>query len=433
VTADSGAPDAITDALPGCSALSLPAKAYAAQYQIGIALEPGEEHEVCAIHAVGPKEIHLNSSEVKMSLGSHHGLLWQTSYTELPEKDRKGNPIELDKVVSCESAANSLFDVTGIVAGSQGLSNVTADGVLPSNVALTLPANSYVVSNLHLVNVSDNPRDACMKVGLRGLPAGEVEHEAAALFFYDPFIAIEQGESSSARMACPITQQIQLKSGTSHMHKRGVNYHANLLSGNPYDKDTKVVTELYKTTQWDAPPDRIWDEPLTIEEGQWIDYQCDYENDGDRDVAQGLETTDEMCMFLGMYWPKNQALSFCQDPMVKSGGASSGGYQIGSGKLDGSAFLACMLTSDFSGGATEGTCGYGECKNYAARFKFQSCFVEACEAVGRYTRPYLNCFSAHSKECSTECEGQSSSCTLTCLNTNHCKAEADALTAAKCN
>jgi hypothetical protein len=418
--------------LPGCAALKLPSKAYALELELGLTLAAGEEHEVCAIHQVGPSTIHLNSSEMMMSTGSHHGVLWGTSYETLPDTDRLGDPIVLDKAVPCEGSATSRYEVTGVVSGSQGLSNVTAAGVLPDNVAVTLPANSYVVTNLHLLNTQDTPTDACMKVGLIDVPGEQVEQEAGALFFYDPFIAVAANSSSSARMACPIGHDILLKSASSHMHKHGVAYSAKLLDGNPLDPDTHEITTLYETTQWNSPEDRIFDDPLAIGQDQWIDYHCDYQNQTDRDVAQGLETVDEMCMFMGMYWPYDRNQAYCIDSNMGSA-VGSGGYQIGAGSMNGSGFMTCLLTAALSSGATESLCGYDECKNYEARYQFQSCFVSACPAVGKYARPYVNCFSAHSKDCSTSCAGQPTSCALSCLNQDNCKAEADALTNAQCD
>jgi hypothetical protein len=417
----------------GCDALKLPQKNYAAQFQLSVPLEPGSEREVCALHQVGPDEIRLNYSELAVSRGSHHGLLWQTSYTELPELDRRGDPIEIDKLVSCEGSANSRFDVSGVLAGSQGQANLTAAGVLPSNVALTIAPNSYVVSNFHMLNTTEQPIEGCLKFGLIGIPASQVEHEAGALFFYNPFIAVARGASASARMACPASQPLFLKSAVSHMHQHGVRYSANLLAGDPFDPQTTVIEHLYDTNTWDTPQDRIWDEALPIDEGRWIDFQCDYENTTERDVAQGLETTDEMCMFNGMYWPANSAQSFCQKQGKNAGTVGSAGYQIGSGHLDCESFVTCMLTSVLTSGATETLCGFEECKNYSARFNFQRCFIDACEAIGAYTRPYLNCFSANSSACSQQCKDQPTSCALACLNEDHCKAEADTLLHAKCD
>ena len=430
VNAEKEAPAILGDATAGCSKMQLPNPSdYAVQIQLGTTLEPGEEGEFCAIQQVGDSDIWLNWSDVLLSTGSHHGLLWQASYEgELPETDNQGDPIQLGKLRPCEGGANSRFDVRGVMAGSQGSTNSTAKGVLPADVALHIPARSYVVMNFHMLNATDKPIDPCMKVGVHSIDKKHVAQEAGVLFFFNGNIAVPAHGSASARLACPITQPISLKSNVSHMHSRGVGYEAKLLSGDPYAADTKTLEMLYETTQWDAPSDKLWDEPKQLQKGQYIDYSCHYENTEDHDVAQGLDTTDEMCMFMGVYWPRNDALSFCSDP--KTG--RDAGYQIGDGRMSGSEFTSCITSSDFEAGATEG-CGRAECNDYGARYHFQSCFTQACPAIGKYTLDYVNCLGAHSPDCQETCAGKPASCTFSCLHEQHCKPQVQALNDTACD
>lgn len=417
------------EATAGCQKLQLPSVGeYDVQLQLGTTLEPGQEGEYCAIHRVGDQDVWLNWSDTQLSAGSHHGLLWQATYQgELPETDRRGDPLELGKLVPCEGGANARFEVRGVLAGSQGSSNSTAKGVLPQDAALHIPARSYVVMNFHMLNASERTLEPCMKVGLHGIDKRQVKNEAGVLFYYNSNIAVPPGGSSTAHMACPITQDVSLRSAVSHMHARGVAYEARWLSGDPYDADTQTLDTLYETKQWDAPVDTVWSEPKQLKAGNFLDYHCDYQNPDEREVAQGLDTTDEMCMLLGVYWPRNDNVSFCLDPAS----GKSGAYQIGSGQMTGSEFLSCVIGSDLSGGATEG-CGRAECRNYGARYHLQSCFTQACPGIGRYTQKYFNCLGAHSAECQSACEGEPSSCRLQCLHERSCAPEVQALQQSSC-
>jgi hypothetical protein len=413
----------------GCQALQLPSpREYDLQLQLGTTLEPGQEGEFCAIHRVGDQDLWLNWSDTRMSAGAHHGLLWQATYKgDLPETDRRGDPIELGKLVRCEGGANSRFEVRGVVAGSQGSSNSTAKGVLPEDAALHIPARSYVVMNFHMLNASERTLEPCLKVGIHGIDKGQVKNEAGVLFYYNGNIAVPASGSATARMACPITQDISLKSAVSHMHARGVGYEARWLSGDPYDADTQSIDTLYETKQWDAPVDTVWSEPRQLKAGNFIDYHCDYQNPDDRVVAQGLDTTDEMCMLMGVYWPRSDAVSNCLNPAT----GRSAAYQIGSGHMTGPEFLSCVIGSDFDGGANEG-CGRAECRNYAARYHLQSCFTQACPGIGRHTQAYYNCLGAHSAECQSACDAQPSSCRLSCLNERSCAQEVKSLQESSC-
>jgi hypothetical protein len=414
---------------PGCAAIKLDTKNRAAMFEIGQTIAGGQELEVCAIYQVGPKDIWLNSTDTVLSKGSHHGLLWLTDYDTLPATDRLGDPIELGKVMPCESSANGRYSVIRPLAGSQGTSNITAPGVLPSDVAERIPANSYVVMNLHMLNTTDGPVDACMKAALNSIPQEQVTQEAGVLFFYNPFIAVGANASAQARMACPITQDITLRTSVSHMHARGVGYRASWLDGAPFASDTHEVQKLYETTSWDSPSDTVWQDPLQLKAGSFIDYTCEYENTGANDVAQGLDTSDEMCMFTGAYWPYDSSMSFC--------GSSTLSYPIGAGKTDGAGFINCFLTQAQRPGASQ-TCGSDGCTDYSARYAFQSCFIDACEAVGQYAGPYFRCVQQNGGACKTQCSsdaGQAADpgCVLSCLNGDKCKDIADPLTATKCD
>jgi hypothetical protein len=414
--------------MPGCAALELSSKGAAAVFEIGQTIDSGRELEVCALYQVGPQDIWLNSTDTVLSKGSHHGLLWLTDYDTLPDQDRQGDPITVGKVVPCESAATGRFSVIRPLAGSQGVSNITAPGVFPSDVAERIPANSYVVMNLHMLNTTDAPIDACMKAAVNAIPKEQVAQQAGVLFFYNPSIAVPANSKAEARMACPITQDIMLRTSVSHMHARGVGYHASWLDGSPFASGTSEVQKLYETTSWDSPSDMIWPEPLQLKAGSFIDYTCQYENPEARDIAQGYDTTDEMCMFTGAYWPFDASMSFC--------GGGSPSFPIGSGTTDGPGFMNCFLTQSQRRGATE-QCGSDGCTDYAARVAFQSCFTDACPAVGEFAGPYFGCVRKNSSACKTQCSdaghANDTGCLLACVNGDKCKDFADSLSATRCD
>ncbi|MCG8555996.1 MAG: collagen-like protein [Proteobacteria bacterium] len=401
----------IDNVLGGCRGLTLSAQEWDEVFEIGQFIASGEEREVCSLHRTGPEDLFMSESEVIMNKGSHHGLLFLTGYTEVPAKDLKGEPVELGKVVPCEDAPNSRFDVTSVLSGSQGTGNLTADGQIPEGVALRIPANSLVVMNYHLLNATDEDLSACMKIGLKGIPRAEVQQEAGVLFFYNPFISVPAQGMARARMACPMTQDIQLGSAVSHMHARGVGYSARWLDASPYDPSSSTIQMLYETTEWEAPEPRVFETPLELKTGQWIDYECQYENPEQRDVAQGLDTSDEMCMFIGLYWPKNDALSNCA--MERDEGIVNAGYNIGDGALSGAGFLECLWNGplDFE------TCGSKRCRSPEDRYATQACFTQSCEAVGQFSRAYLDCAGDNLDTCQRQCTAAASEYQTLCAIT----------------
>jgi len=391
----------------GCDAVEMDPADYDGVYQVGKHLQPGEETEVCALYQTGPKDLWMNYSDVVQSAGSHHGILWLTTLTEMPLVDNLGEPVELGKIVPCDGTVVRFDGAAHPISGGQGAGNEDSPkGVMPDNVAIKVPANSFVIADLHMINVQPEPVDACMKVGLKGIPAKQVKYEAGPFFMYDIMINAPGEGTGTARQACPITHDTFLATGVSHMHARGVGYKAKWLDGDPFDAATKVKKVLYEGTEWEAPVADRYSTPLKLKAGDWIDFHCDYDNPEDRDVANNTETRDEMCMFIGVSWPYDRSQAECASPGHGiNDNAGGGGYQIGNGDGTGTDFLGCFWANLTRPGATDFQSGYSghTPEEYAATYDFQGCFVDSCEAIGPYTRPYFECVANNVGSCQEEC------------------------------
>jgi hypothetical protein len=193
------------------------------------------------------------------------------------------------------------------------------------------------------------------------------------MFFYNPFIAIPAGGSATADMACPVTQDVTVSTAVSHMHQRGVGYTSELYDGDP-SQDGQVIRTLHESTEWEEPLTDQFDPPLTFTAGEWVRFACDYDNTATVDVAQGQETTDEMCMFIGAYWPRNAGWEQC--------GFNGAGRNFGSGTMSGAEFADCWDSSPkaFYGG------GSGDA---AARYATMRCITESCPAVSARAADYI--------------------------------------------
>ena len=140
--------------------------------------------------------------------------------------------------------------------------------------------------------------------------------EAGIFFLYNPFIHVAAQSSNEAREVCPFATDVTLVNAQSHMHARGVSYVADLL-----DAGGSKVQELYTTRTWQHVVSKPMDPPLTISAGQMIDFRCSYTNNETHDINQGRTTRDEMCMFLGLYYPKDAKTEVCS--MTTTGAAAT--------------------------------------------------------------------------------------------------------------
>lgn len=356
-------------ATDGCAAIDLPPPDPDMGIQLSIDLElpPGAERQVCQLVLVDRK-VNLNYSEGLFTSGSHHALVFKTTYKDaLPTQNQRGETVDASQIRDCESSTSD-WSTTGVIAGGHavGTSDTSANfpkGTLPDDVAFKIDRGDVLELNFHMFNASDKPVHACYKANLNGIPDDQMKNEAGLMFFYDPFITVPANGSATATMACPVTQDVTLAGAVSHMHRRGTGYASSLLDGDPI-AGGQEIQELYDTKEWEEPQVRLFEPGLALKQGQWIKWSCDYANPEARNVSQGQQTTDEMCMFVGAYWPRSPEMDNCgvQDNL---------GRFFGTGTMNGAQLADCWMKSPQ-------TVGGGGPDSAESRYATQRCVTDAC-------------------------------------------------------
>jgi hypothetical protein len=431
--------DAIDGALNalarGCDAIAMDQPDDGVQLQMPLATPAGKEREYCQLVLLD-RDINLNWSDGEFTVGSHHALIETTPYKDvIPTTTVTGATIaDASKPHPC-STPTAVWQTSGVISRGRSVEAAKLGdgpegggdkGILPADVAFKLKKGDVILINFHMINTTDQEIAACYKINLHGIAESKVAHEAGTLFFYNPFITVAGETTGSARMACPITKNISLRSAVSHMHSRGDGYVATLLDKSPADPTNAVVRELYSGTEWDEPIEHIFKTPLALTAGQWIDYECHYTNPEARNVAQGFASTDEMCMFIGTYWPKDAALETCSRAASVGKPASNSTASIGYGSgpatgttKNGADFLGCWWSSP------RVTSGTGDDPK---RFQTLSCFTQTCPQASPPQRPYLSCLGENSASCQSECTTSQASFQAVCAltpgaGTTGCKEE----------
>lgn len=371
----------------GCDAIDLapPAAGEGIQVAVDLQLMPGQERQVCKLVLAG-QNVNLNWSDGVFTKGSHHGTTSKTSYRDaLPTQNIRGETVDSSQAADCESVGSD-WEVQAVIAGGRGVGEspntaLNGKGMLPDDVALKIAANEVLELNFHMFNATDKPVHACYKQNLHSIPDAQVKFEAGTMFYYNAFITVPANSKASATMACPITADVTLAGQVSHMHKRGVGYRATLLDGDPLAGGRAMQT-LYSGIDW-LEPVVLADTPaLALSKGQWIKWSCDYENPDNRNVAQGQQTTDEMCMFIGVYWPRSPAMDWCMPEGTTDTTKGYGAARLlATGTKNGSEFLDCWNNSPKMVG------GGGPDTN-AERYATQSCFTETCANVSGHVNDF---------------------------------------------
>jgi len=385
---------------PTTDLLAPPAAADGVQYRMVTTIESGQEIERCQLF-VAPKEgFFVRKDEVRFTAGSHHVLLYRTPYTSLPTENLQGVKLDGTKIHDCADGATAEWDVNGVLAGSQSGDGDSMLGELPDGVAVKVDPGTVLVMNTHYLNATSAALEADARINLYSLPAEKVKTEAGMLFYYNPFIHVPENGMATARMRCPVQDDVTLVRVQSHMHRRGVGFAAYL-----GDSDGANPKEIYTSTEWERVPAKAFTPMLQIKAGQTIDYRCDYKNAEARTVNQGLSTKDEMCMLIGPYYPRNEALENCAD--------ATGQYSatwIGSGKATCGDTLGC-----FVGAKSQGD--------------FFGCIVTSCPGSSGEVSELVRCqISEGHGACTASCPGAGCEACVT----TECKPALNACLAATC-
>lgn len=332
-----------TDAESSDKLLAPPAAGKGIQLEMVTTIEPGSEVEHCKFVKAPAEGLWINRTETRFTAGSHHVLLYRTNYSEIPTAKLDGTAVDTSGVFDCSDGATNGWDALDVIGGSQNADGGTFSE-FPANVAMRVEPNTVLMINAHYINTSPRELKPEVFINLETIPEAQVEHEGGILFFYNAFIRADGMSTSQARMRCEIPHDITLLNGQSHMHRLGVDYSAELV---PPSASPEM---LYQNDRWEDVPVKRWDSGLAISAGSKIDYHCQYDNPNPDDVFQGPRTSDEMCMFIGAYYPATQGASFCsydQDAPIAT--QQIGAEWVGSGTKSCAEGLLC-LQSSFGGG-----------------------------------------------------------------------------------
>ena len=392
------APD---DTQTGDSLLEPPPAGAGVQYRMVSTIEPGQEIERCLLVVAPPEGLHVRHEQVRFSPGSHHVLLYRTPYREIPTEDLNGVPMDGTKIHDCTQGASALWELNGVVAGSQSFDGDSLVGELPEGVAMTIEPGTVLVMNTHYLNASSDPVEAEARINLHTIAKEEVEIEAGVLFFYNPFIHVPANSTATARMRCPVSQDISIVALQSHMHRRGVDFVAALT-----DQSGARLQEIYTNTNWEGVPVKRFEPALEIAAGQALDYRCTYENAEAQTVIQGLTTKDEMCMLIGPYYPRDPYLETCTD-----NSDSPIATWIGDGSTRCGDTLGCVASA-------------------SSDEAFFGCVVESCPAASEQVSAMLRCQASDGRgACAEVCSG-AGDCTACLLEA--CAPEITACQSATC-
>lgn len=381
-----GAEDPITPP-PSDDLLDPPAAGQGVQLRMTAEVEPGIETELCQFVKAPAEGIYVNRDEVRYTPGSHHFLLYLTSYDEIPTAKEDGTQVDTSGVFDCSDGPTNGWEIEKLIGGSQN-----ADGAsmvsFPPDVAMRVPPGAVLLMNAHYINASPDPIQPEVAINLHTIPAEQVREEGDVLFLYNAFIKVGAQSSRRARLRCAVRNDITISNVQSHMHARGVGYKASLSDGVPF----------YENDRWEGVPVKAFEGGLQVSAGEVLDYACEFNNAGQTDVFQGPRSTDEMCMLIGSYYPADPALSRCAPESGSAGGffANLGGEWVGDGTATCAQTMSCAQAA------------------FSTSFNdLQGCVVDADPAVSKEVSDFMRCViisAGGGQDPATACSAEIAAC-----------------------
>jgi hypothetical protein len=343
----------------------------------------------------GP-DVNVTTFAHEYTPGSHHFLLYDTDLTSIPG--------DLQGQYDCTTGGEPILaHATGIIYGGQVPAGEFA---FPAGVAATLKAGQVLVMNAHYLNTQGTALDTSVKVGLDTTTPDMVQQQGGFFIFYDPFIDVPAHATASSGDRCYVGEDVTVVNAFSHYHYRGTRMNVlEDVAGQP-----RSTTPFYTTTDWEHP--QPFQGPVTWKKGDWIRYQCDYDNMDSTEVFQGPNAkTSEMCVFAGLYYPK-QAGQFenCDQESI-----------LGFGTNACSSTASCVLGCPAGDAPRRTPTGaiVGPC--------WEHCVASACDGAVDKLMPLVGCVGA---QCGAECQSGASSC-ISCASTK-CGMELGACSSQTC-
>jgi hypothetical protein len=243
-------------------------------------LEGGQEQYYC-IYQTLEEDLWVNAFEPIQDLGTHHVTL---GFVEEGPPDGVIEAGDADAEFPCNGITLGDQLVYGAVFATQGL-------LLPKGVAAKIPAGKQLLLSVHVLNPTEEPLSGRTGISIVRADPEEIAHEAENVFAINLGIQVTPGASTHFS-TCTMQADGTIMALVHHMHLAGVWQKTTLVRG---DGSREVLLDL--PFDFESQDTVVLDPPVTVEAGDQLEVECQFENDTDRTLTFGESTLDnEMCL-----------------------------------------------------------------------------------------------------------------------------------------
>jgi len=224
------------------------------------------------------KQVDIKTYDLNMGPGSHHMFAFYASGATN------------GALAQCPSGGLT-FGAFTFTAGSPKLTET-----YPQSVGATIPSGTGFQLMVHYLNTTSAPITSSVKLTMYIAKAGVVTNHAGVLYLNQISMTVPANCTSGCQstQSYTLTQDVNLLSSASHMHKYGTNFVATTSTG---------VT-LTQTTQWDEPTATVFSPPLKLSSGTSITWTCTDTNPTSSTLTFGESAqTNVMCISVSIFYP----------------------------------------------------------------------------------------------------------------------------------
>ena len=148
------------------------------------------------------------------------------------------------------------------------------------------PQHQGLKIQIHYFNASDAAVTVSAQIVLHLAEPGTItEHAGVVIFANEHFTIPATPTQTTISHTCTVPANMNVLVATGHMHHHGVDLTASLNGA-----------QLYETTTWSEPPQKVFDPPMALAQGDQLTWSCTFDNDTGAAIGYGVSAaTNEMC------------------------------------------------------------------------------------------------------------------------------------------
>ncbi|HEY9723523.1 MAG TPA: hypothetical protein V6D47_16040, partial [Oscillatoriaceae cyanobacterium] len=235
-------------------------------------------------------DVMINRIQFSYPEGCHHCTLFKTDDLNVPDH--------------VEDTFDAIaYQNYAMVAGAQA---GELDWKLPDGVGEPMHAHEQLCLQVHFVNALTQKTPGgkgWVKINLWFADPKAITSDLGSYFGINQNLDILPHTTATYSKDVDLSQfgvkdDVKIIAMTGHFHSRGRTFLINRI--NP---DGSLGQELYRSENWDEPPFRLYDPPITLKAGEKLRYTTTYVNNSDITITFGphVETQEHSNLFMYFY------------------------------------------------------------------------------------------------------------------------------------